>query len=149
MPYLDHRLVEFAASLPDVSKLRALRDKALLRRWADGVLPPAVARRPKQPYRAPDIPPFFGARSPAYVGELLEPGSLARTGIFEPGAVAGLVRRCRAGLATGVRESQALVAILSTELWHREFLGAPARRETLGTDTVPAPAAAGAAPIAA
>jgi len=35
------------------------------------------------------------------------------------------VRRCRAGRAEGFRESQALVAILSTELWHREFLGAP------------------------
>jgi hypothetical protein len=40
--------------------------------------------------------------------------------------VAGLVRRCRAGLATRVWESQALVGILSTELWHRLFLGANA-----------------------
>ena len=47
--------------------------------------------------------------------------------IFNPDAVAGLVRRCRAGLATGVGENQALVAILSTQLWHREFLDAPAR----------------------
>ena len=52
--------------------------------------------------------------------------SLRRTGIFNPEAVAGLVRRCRAGRAEGFRENQALVAILSTELWHREFLGAPA-----------------------
>jgi asparagine synthase (glutamine-hydrolysing) len=132
VPYLDHRVVEFAGALPDRSKLRSLRGKAILRRWAEGagVLPPAVARRPKQPYRAPDVPAFFGSRPPEYVAELLEPASLARTGVFDPQAVAGLVRRCRTGggLAVGVRESQALVGVLSTELWHREFLSAPAWR---------------------
>ena len=90
-------------------------------------LPRAITGRPKQPYRAPDVPAFFGGPEPEYVGELLDPASVRRTGIFNPDAVAGLVRRCRAGLATGVGENQALVAILSTQLWHREFLDAPAR----------------------
>jgi len=127
VPYLDHRLFEFAAALPDRSKLLGLREKAILRRWAGVMLPPSITRRPKQPYRAPDIPAFFAGAEPEYVAELLDCASLQRTGIFNPEAVAGLVRRCRAGLATGVGENQALVAILSTELWHREFLGAPAR----------------------
>ena len=128
VPYLDHRLVEFAAALPARSKLRGLREKNILRRWgeATGLLPAAVARRRKQPYRAPDVPAFFDGRPPEYVEALLDPVSLRRTGIFNPEAVAGLVRRCRAGRAEGFRENQALVAILSTELWHREFLGAPA-----------------------
>ena len=59
--------------------------------------------------------------------ELLEQRSVARTGLFEPAAVAGLVRRCRAGTPMGFRESQALVAILSTELWHRQFITSDAR----------------------
>jgi asparagine synthase (glutamine-hydrolysing) len=126
VPYLDHRLYEFAAALPDSSKLRGLREKEILRRWASGVLPPAVAQRPKQAYRAPDIPAFFGSEAPEYVASLLDAASLRRTGIFAPDAVAGLVRRCRAGTATRVLESQALVAILSTQLWHREFLDTPA-----------------------
>ena len=127
VPYLDHRLFEFAAALPARSKLRGLREKDILRRWGEGtdLVPPAVTRRRKQPYRAPDVPAFFDGRPAEYVEELLEPASLARTGIFNPQAVAGLVRRCRAGRAEGFRESQALVAILSTELWHREFLDAP------------------------
>src|SRR6266480_2074376 len=127
VPYLDHRLFEFAAALPARSKLRGLREKDILRRWGEGtdLVPPAVTRRRKQPYRAPDVPAFFDGRPAEYVEELLEPASLARTGVFNPQAVAGLVRRCRAGRAEGFRESQALVAILSTELWHREFLGAP------------------------
>ena len=47
---------------------------------------------------------------------------MRRTGLFAPAAVTGLVRRCRAGQATGIRENQALVAILSTQLWHHAFI---------------------------
>jgi asparagine synthase (glutamine-hydrolysing) len=125
-PFLDHRLFEFAAALPTRSKLRGLREKDLLRRWAAAVLPTSVAERPKQPYRAPDVPAFFPATGgPAFVAELLEASSLKRGGVFEPAAVAGLVRRAAAGRARGVGESQALVAILSTELWHQQFLQTP------------------------
>ena len=128
IPFLDHRLFEFAASLPERSKLRGLREKDILRRWAPRVLPRAAADRPKQAYRAPDVPPFFGSRAPGYATELLQPSSLARTGIFDPQAVSGLLRRCRAGNATGIRESQALVGILSTQIWHQQFItaGTPA-----------------------
>jgi len=123
--FLDHRLFEFAAALPTRSKLRGLQEKDILRRWAKGVVPAAVAQRPKQPYRAPDVPAFFGNERPAYVREALEARSLAETGLFEPTAVRGLVRRAEAGQATGFRESQALVAILSTQLWYQQFLETP------------------------
>jgi asparagine synthase (glutamine-hydrolysing) len=121
-PFLDHRLFEFTAGLPVRSKLRGLREKDILRRWAASVVPPVLAQRPKQPYRAPDIPAFFGAGAPEYVDDALSADALQRSGIFEPAAVAGLLRRCRSGRATGFRENQALVAILSTQLWHRGFV---------------------------
>lgn len=120
-PFLDHRLFEFAAALPTRSKLRGLEEKEILRRWSAQILPESVRRRSKQPYRAPDIPAFFGTDKPDYVDELLDASQLQATGVFEPRAVAGLVKRCQTGRATGVRESQALVAILSTQLWYREF----------------------------
>jgi asparagine synthase (glutamine-hydrolysing) len=124
--FLDHRLFEFAAALPARSKLRGLREKDILRRWAADVVPGAVAQRPKQPYRAPDVPAFFPATGrPAYIAELLEASSLKQSGVFEPAAVAGLVRRAEAGRGRSVGESQALVAILSTELWYKQFLQTP------------------------
>ena len=126
-PFLDHRLFALAASLPDGAKLRGLREKEILRRWAVRAMPAAVANRPKQPYRAPDVPAFFAGRTPAYVEEALSPEALERTNLFDPRAVAGLLRRCRAGRAIGFRENQALVAVLSTQLWHRQwFEGASA-----------------------
>ena len=122
-PFLDHRLFEFAAALPPASKLRGMREKHILRRWAGKVIPPTFEKRPKQPYRAPDAPAFFGSKPPEYVEALLDPASLRDAGIFDPRMVSGLVRRARSGQITGFRENQALVAILSTQLWGAEFFG--------------------------
>jgi asparagine synthase (glutamine-hydrolysing) len=121
-PFLDHRLFEFAAALPTGSRLRGLREKEILRRWAARILPPRIKERRKQAYRAPDAPSFFGSGSPDWVGDHLTPEALRRVGVFSPSSVDGLVRRCRAGLATGVRENQAIVGVLSTQLWHHQFI---------------------------
>ncbi len=123
-PFLDHRLFAFAARLPETAKLRGLRDKRLLRAWARKTLPREAAERPKQPYRAPDASAFFAVGTPEWVAEALSPAALERTGAFAPAAVAGLVRRGMAGRITGAREGQALVGILSTQLWHRAFIEA-------------------------
>jgi asparagine synthase (glutamine-hydrolysing) len=120
LPFLDHRLFEFAAALPGGSKLCGLREKEILRRWADGLVPAAVRNRPKQPYRAPDIPAFF-AQEPEYLREILDARALESTGLFDPALVSSLVARCRAGRATSVREGQALVGIISAQLWHAAF----------------------------
>jgi len=47
--------------------------------------------------------------------------ALEETGIWDEARVSGLLRRCRAGRATGFREGMALIGILSTQLWHRAF----------------------------
>jgi asparagine synthase (glutamine-hydrolysing) len=117
-PFLDHRLFEFAAALPERSKLRTLHEKDILKRWAKGVIPDIVRQRTKQPYRAPDAPPFFAGGAPEYVRETLSVDAVRQAGIFDPEAVQGLVRRCHSGAALGHWENQALVAILSTQLWH-------------------------------
>ena len=123
-PFLDHRVFEHAAALPADRKLDQLRDKVALREVAERVLPAEIAARPKQPYRAPEVTPFFGPDAPGWVGELLSSAALAETGLWDAGRVDGLVRRCRAGRATGVREGMALVGILSTQIWQQEFSGA-------------------------
>ena len=120
-PFLDHRLFEFSARLPTTSKLLGLKEKEILRRWATDVVPPSIRTRGKQPYRAPDAPSFFGPGAPAWVDEALDPRSPVFR-YFDPAKVEGLVRRARRGQATGFRENQAIVAILSTYLWHERFL---------------------------
>jgi len=133
-PYLDHRLFEFTAALPTRSKLRGLREKDILRRWAAARLRLPAGDRPKQPYRAPDVPAFFGASEPAYVADALSAEALGRAGVFDSRSVEGLTRRCRAGLATGFRESQAMIAVLSTQLWHDTFMQRPGSVAALRLD---------------
>jgi asparagine synthase (glutamine-hydrolysing) len=101
-----------------------MRDKIALRDLADGLLPAEIVERPKQPYRAPEVAPFFSDDAPAWVADALGAGALEETGIWDAGRVEGLLRRCRTGRATGVREGMALVGILTTQLWHQAFCGA-------------------------
>ena len=70
-PFLDHRVVELAARIPPRLKLRGLTEKHVLREAARGLVPAAMAARPKQPYRAPDSASFCSASAPDYVGRLL------------------------------------------------------------------------------
>jgi hypothetical protein len=67
------------------------------------------------------VPAFFATERPEYVDALLDASALEATGVFDQRAVAGLLKRCQSGRPIGVRESQALVSILSTQLWHQEF----------------------------
>jgi asparagine synthase (glutamine-hydrolysing) len=120
-PFLDHRLFELAAALPTGSKLRGLREKEILKRWAAGVVPEAVRRRHKQPYRAPDAPAFFAAGERGYVEAMLGDAGLRATGLFDPAAVGALLRRARAGKVTSFAENQAFVGVLSAQLWYDAF----------------------------
>jgi asparagine synthase (glutamine-hydrolysing) len=121
-PFLDHRVVEFAAKLPPRLRLKGLTEKHILRQSLGRYLPPSIAGRPKQPYRAPDSQSFFGPAEPEYVGELLSPAALSRAGHFEPAAVAKLVKKCRAGGAASQRDNMALVGILSVQLLDHLFV---------------------------
>jgi asparagine synthase (glutamine-hydrolysing) len=130
-PFLDHRLFEFAASLPTGSRLRGLKEKEILRRWASRILPSGISGRGKQPYRAPDAPSFFAAGAPEYIADALSAEAIQRVGIWSSRAVAGLVRRCRSGQAVSFRENQALLAVLSTQLWHQQFISSSPSGEML------------------
>lgn len=132
-PFLDHRVFDVAAALPPERKLDGMHDKVALREVAAELLPAAAAARPKQPYRAPEVAPFFGPDSPDWVRDLLSPEGLAEAGIWDEGRVAGLVRRAEAGRVAGIRESMAVVGILSTGLWHRAFIGSGAGAYTTET----------------
>jgi asparagine synthase (glutamine-hydrolysing) len=123
-PFLDHRVFEYAARLPAERKLDGMREKAALRDLAADLLPAEITERGKQPYRAPEVAPFFSPGAPDWVEESLSPEALQETQIWEPARVAGLLRRCRAGKATGFREGMALIGVLSTQLWHRAFFRA-------------------------
>lgn len=121
-PFLDHRVVEFAAKIPPNLKMKVLDQKRLLKLASDGLIPPSIRQRPKQPYRAPDGKSFFSPAMPEYAEEMLSPGALRQNGIFDAGAVTSLVNKFKAGRASGVKDNMALIGILSTQLVVEHFI---------------------------
>ncbi len=121
VPYLDHRVIEFANRLPARLKLRGLRDKAVLREALAPLLPRDIVARPKQPYRAPDSASFF-ARDNEYVRYQLSPARVKQAGLFAPVAVERLSEKCRSGQAIGFADNMAFVGILSTMILEEQFL---------------------------
>ena len=121
-PYLDHRVIEFANALPPRYKVMGLQEKYLLQRATRHLLPPAVAQRPKQPYRAPDSQSFFCDGVPAgYVAELFSADRLKASGLFDPDATTKLFDKCRRGQAIGFSDNMAFVGILSALLLQEMF----------------------------
>ena len=129
-PFLDHRVVEFAATLPLHYKIRGINEKYILKKCMAPHLPPNIVKRTKQPYLAPDSKSFFeGGKAAGYAEELLSEKKVAEYGYFNPGPVAMLVNKCKKGGAIGFKDNMALVGILSTQILHRQFVedftGAP------------------------
>ena len=136
-PFLDYRVVEFAAKLPPQLKMKVIDQKHLLKRAASGLIPRSIQTRFKQPYRAPDGKSFFaGARN--YAQDMLSDEKIKRDGIFNPGAVAALVAKFEGGRSTSVKDDMALVGVLSTQTLLEQFIH---RRGPLSVvreqDTVP------------
>ena len=131
-PYLDHRVIEFACALPPRLRLSGLNEKYLLREAFKDSLPQVVAKRVKQPYRAPDGVSFFVDGKPVpWVAETLSRESIERAGYFDARAVALLMRKCAAGRAIGFSDNMAFIGILSTQTLHDQFVrGTDYRRYT-------------------
>jgi asparagine synthase (glutamine-hydrolysing) len=124
-PFLDHRVVEFSTRVPAHLKMKALKEKYLLKKAAGDWIPPSVRDRPKQPYRAPDAASFFppgGETQPEYVQEMLSPGRVRQDGIFDAGGVEKLLQKARLGRAIGVKDNQAVTGILSAQLLMHHFM---------------------------
>ena len=133
VPFLDHRVIEFANRLPPRFKLRGLKEKRILRRAVRGLLPESIRTRIKQPYRAPDSQSFFAEGKPlAFVADLLSASRINDVGYFDPRAVRILVEKCRTGKAIGFADNMAFVGVLSTMILDDLFIrGSGAERKVI------------------
>jgi asparagine synthase (glutamine-hydrolysing) len=91
-PFLDHRLVEFAASLPENFKVRGSQLKFLLRELMKDKLPPAVLHRAKAGFDIPAHDWFRGALKPLLLDTLTEQ-AVNDTRIFRWEGVQSLINR--------------------------------------------------------
>jgi asparagine synthase (glutamine-hydrolysing) len=117
-PFLDHHVIEFAASLPEQLKLRRLTTKYLLKRMLKRLLPAENLDRRKMGFGVPIGHWLRGQLQPFLRETLLTEASLGR-GLFRPEAVKRLVE-----LHTrGERDySHQLWTLLMLELWFQRFI---------------------------
>ncbi|MGQ9917566.1 MAG: asparagine synthase (glutamine-hydrolyzing) [Bryobacteraceae bacterium] len=85
-PFLDHRIVEFAARLPEEFKVRGPVLKFILRELMRDKLPPVILTRPKEGFDIPAHRWFRGPLRPM-VEEVLSPQNVRATGLFRAEAV--------------------------------------------------------------
>jgi asparagine synthase (glutamine-hydrolysing) len=116
----DREVAECAFRIPDRLKIRGRTRKYILRRATEGILPPALAARPKGLIRMGRDRRLVEVID-AMADELLAPEAVARRGLFDPREVA---RLRRAPVAGRYRDDQFyhLWTLLLTEIWSRTFL---------------------------
>ncbi len=125
VPFLDHELVEFCARIPPRVKMKWLREKHILRRAMEGVLPPDIVNRKKRGLQVP-MDTWLRAPLPEFAAERLSGPALTQSGYFDPGKVAALLRRHRAG---GENFGQILSVVLGVQVWDDLFRHSASARQ--------------------
>jgi asparagine synthase (glutamine-hydrolysing) len=121
-PFLDHKVVEFANSLPERYKLSILNEKHILKKMMAGKIPESILKRHKQAYRAPVHQSFVGQNSPEYVKDLLSEANLRLFGYFGADKVNKLITKIQLNPQVSETENMALAGIISTQLLHHFFI---------------------------
>ena len=117
-PFLDHHLMEFAASLPENLKLRGLTTKYLLKRVLRKLVPAENLNRSKMGFGVPIGHWFRGAMQPFLRQTLFSEKALSR-GLFKPEMVLQIVDQHAAGKSD---HSHRLWSLLMLELWFQRFI---------------------------
>jgi asparagine synthase (glutamine-hydrolysing) len=117
VPFLDHKLVELAAGIPDHLLIRGLKTKAFFRGMWDGQLPPETLRRRKVGFAVP-VGPWFRGELKSMLADLLLSSRALWRGYFNKPNVERFAREHIEGLRDRRKE---LWALLNFELWQRQL----------------------------
>lgn len=116
-PFLDYRLVEFAASLPVNLKYRFGTGKRLLRAAFGDRLPREIWTRPKMGFGVP-LEHWFRHELKELAQDVLLDATAAERGFFRPEYVQDMLQQHLSGQAN---HSSCLWALLVFELWMRQW----------------------------
>jgi asparagine synthase (glutamine-hydrolysing) len=118
VPFLDHRIVELALSLPDEAKITILTLKRFLRLAFRDLLPPSLLRRPKHGFRVP-LDEWLRGPLRERARDALSPAALGAHGLFDAQAVAELLRQHESGACD---RSSEVFTLLVFQAWHDRWM---------------------------
>jgi asparagine synthase (glutamine-hydrolysing) len=125
VPLLDHKLVEFAAALPQNLKLKGFARKYLLKKVSRASLPPQIIQRKKKGFPMP-FTLWFQREARSFLHDVLSASTVRRRGLFNPLFVEKLLKEHEKGFAD---HGSLLYGLLSVELWQRCFMDLGRRPE--------------------
>jgi asparagine synthase (glutamine-hydrolysing) len=128
-PLLDHKLVEFAATVPAHIRLRGGTTKYLLKRAMRGILPDGIIDRPKHGFAVP-LASWFRGELSGFVRDLLLSATCRQRGFFKASYIERLLKQHDQGRDLALQ----LWTILSFELWCRLFLDVSPRSHSGGSE---------------
>lgn len=124
-PFLDYRVIEFCNKLPDNFKLIGLNEKFILKKISSNIIPDSIAKRVKQPYRAPIATSFFNPGNLSYICDILTSKHLDAYGLFQPQKVNTLINKLRLQKNISEVDQMAIAGIISTQLLYNLFIENP------------------------
>lgn len=117
-PFLDHKLIEFAASLPESLKLQRFQTKSLLKKVAAKLVPSEVIYRRKMGFGVP-VGKWFRGEMKDFVKDIL----LSETSMSRGILTRESIRKYVSEHADGTRDHAFQIwTLLMLELWFREFI---------------------------
>ncbi len=117
-PLLDHKLVEFAFTLPGAWKVRGMKTKWVFKKAMERMLPAETVWRKKEGFSSP-IKHWLRTDLRELMLERLAPRRLEETGLFEPAAVRSMID---AHLAGRENFSHQLWALFVFETWRASYM---------------------------
>jgi asparagine synthase (glutamine-hydrolysing) len=137
-PFLDPRIMDFAAGLPDDFKLRGSESKYVLRRLMRGKLPESVLQRPKVGFDIPIHEWFRGVLRPLLLDTLNE-STVAQTQLFRWSAIEQILHQHLERKANlGYHLWGLVVLLLWMKKWNIELPAAVATPLSLAPESVEA-----------
>ncbi|MCX9011542.1 MAG: asparagine synthase C-terminal domain-containing protein, partial [Candidatus Methanoperedens sp.] len=116
VPYLDHRLVEFAMNIPSHLKTKGGVEKYILRRTAEGLLPRETLVRKKHGFTVP-INDWITKNLYNMISNTLSESTVKNRGYFKYDRIRHIMDH-----ASNPRYSHQLWSIFTLELWHRIYM---------------------------
>lgn len=117
-PFLDHKLMEFAASLPENIKLRGMETKHLLKKVASRLVPREVIYRRKMGFGVP-IGHWFRGELSGFVEDTLLSTKALNRDLFSGEHIRRLIEEHKADKQDN---SWKLWTLLMLELWFQRFI---------------------------
>jgi asparagine synthase (glutamine-hydrolysing) len=126
VPLLDHRLVEYAFSLPPERLVRPGATKIAFREAAAPWIPSEILRRKKKGF-SPPFKRWVGGTGREQALRWLERGALGADGVVDPRQARAIVE------SSAQRRHGKLWLLLNLEAWYRRWIrGRPAEGSAVG-----------------